>query len=436
MALLTVLMGILLLVGLITLGKIHPFLSFLIVSIVTGLCLGIPIDTIAKSVTKGLGDTLGSVMIIIILGAMMGKLVAESGAAQKIAEVTIDTFGEKYIKWALMITGFIIGIPIFYNVGFVLMVPLIFSIMYKCKLPPMFIIIPLLAPLSVAHGFLPPHPSPSALVLQLNANMGITLLYGIAISIPAIIIAGPIFAGRLKKMTISPSKMFTADIASDKLPGTGSSIFSSLLPVMLLMITTMIPFFFPLQGTLKSTFVFLSDPAVTMLIATIIVTYLLGIRMGRSMKSVMNIYSESAKDVTIVLLIIAGSGSLKQVLTDSGVSTEIGHLLTGLAINPLLLGWLIAGLIRNCLGSATVAGLTTAGLFAPIMGQLHVDPNLMVLSIGAGSLLFSHVNDSGFWMFKEYFNITIKETILSWSLMEAIISIVGLAGVMLFDIFI
>ncbi|HCN83833.1 MAG TPA: gluconate transporter, partial [Sphingobacteriaceae bacterium] len=425
MALLIVLMGILLLVGLITIGKIHPFLAFLIVSIITGLCLGIHIDVIAKSVSKGVGDTLGSVMIIIILGAMMGKLVAESGAAQKIAEVTIEAFGEKYIKWALMITGFIIGIPIFYNVGFVLMVPLIFSIMYKCKLPPMFIIIPLLAPLSAAHGFLPPHPSPSALVLQLHANMGITLLYGIAISIPAIIIAGPVFAGRLKNFTISPSKMFSAELASDKLPSTGSSILSSLLPVMLLMVTTMIPFFFPMQGSLKSIFIFLSDPAISMLIATIIVTYVLGLRMGRNIKSVMNIYSESAKDVTIVLLIIAGSGALKQVLTDSGVSTEIGRLLTGLAINPLLLGWLIAGVIRNCLGSATVAGLTTAGLFAPIIGQLHVDPNLMVLSIGAGSLLFSHVNDSGFWMFKEYFNISIKETILSWSLMDAIISIVA-----------
>lgn len=436
MTLLIVLLGILLLVCMITIAKVHPFLSFLVVSIATGLMLGIPVDAIAKSISNGVGSTLGSVLIIIVLGAMMGKLVAESGAAQKIASVTIATFGQKYIRWALMITGFIIGIPLFYNVGFVLVIPLIFSIIYRVKLPPMFIIIPLLAPLSVAHGFLPPHPSPSALVLQLNANMGLTLIYGIIVAIPAIIIAGPVFAGTLKKITINPSVTYSVDLPEDKLPSTASSILASLLPVILLMITTLVPFFVPLHGSMKALFVFLSDPAVSMLIATIAVTYLLGLRMGMGMEPVMKIYSESIKDVTLVILIIAGAGILKQVLTDSGVSTEIAKLLIGLHTNPLILGWLIAGLIRNCMGSATVAGLTTAGVFAPVMPQLHVDPNLMVLSIGAGSLLFSHVNDSGFWMFKEYFNISIKDTIRSWSIMEALVAIVGLAGVLILDIFI
>ena len=436
MTLLIVLMGILLLVGLITMGKVHPFLAFMLVSIGIGLMLGIPIDAIAHSVSNGVGSTLGSVLTIIVLGAMIGKLVAESGAAQRIASVTIATFGEKYIRWALMITGFIIGIPLFYNVGFVLVVPLIFSIIYRVKLPPMFIIIPLLAPLSVAHGFLPPHPSPSALVLQLGANMGLTLMYGILVAIPAIVIAGPVFAGTLKSIKINPSVTYSVDLEEDKLPGIGSSLLSSLLPVILLMITTLLPFFIPMEGTMKSTFAFLSDPAISMLIATIVVTYLLGIRMGRSMESVMKIYSESIKDVTLVILVIAGAGILKQVLTDSGVSTEIAQLLIGFHMNPLILGWLIAGVIRNCLGSATVAGLTTAGVFAPVMSQLNVDPNLMVLSIGAGSLLFSHVNDSGFWMFKEYFNISIKDTIRSWSVMEALVAIVGLAGVLVLDIFI
>ena len=436
MTLIIVLLCILLLIGLITIGKVNPFLAFLIVSLITGISLGIPVAEVGKSVSKGIGDTLGSIVIIIVLGAMMGKLVAESGAAQRIATVMMKTFGEKYITWALMITGFIIGIPLFYNVGFVLLVPLIFSIIYKCKLPPMFIAIPLLAPMSVAHGFLPPHPSPSALVLQFNANMGLTLFYGIIISIPAMIVAGPFLASRLKHIVISPSQTYSVDLSNEELPGTTKSILASLLPVILLMVTTMVPFFIPLEGSLKATFVFLSDPAISMLIATIVVTYMLGLKMGRSMTSVMGVYSDAVKDVTMILLIIGGAGILKQVLVDSGVSNDIAVLLQGLSINPLILGWLIAGIIRICLGSATVAGLTTAGIFAPMMGSLNVDPNLLVLAIGAGSLAFSHVNDSGFWLFKEYFNLSIKDTLFSWSIMETLIAVMGLGGVLIMDIFI
>ena len=419
----------------ITWGKINPFLAFIVVSIITGLLLGIPVEQISKSVYKGLGDTLGSLVIIIVLGAMLGKLVAESGAAQKIASVMMNTFGLKNIKWALMVTGFVIGIPLFYNVGFVLIVPMIFSLIYRYKLPAMYVAIPMLAPLSVAHGFLPPHPSPTALVLQFNANMGLTLLYGIIVSIPTIIIAGPIFSRALHSIVSSPIDTFYArEMPEESLPSAGKSFLSSMLPVLLLMVTTIMLFVIKEDGILKKITVFLGEPAIVMLIAIIVATWLLGITMGKSMKAVMDIYGDAVKDVAMLVLIIGGAGILKQIFSDSGVSQEIGTALKGLNMPPLFLGWLIAAVIRVCLGSATIAGLTTASIVLPIMSSSNVDPNLMVLSIGAGSLMFSHVNDSGFWLFKEYFNLSIKDTLRSWSLMESIISVIGLGGVLLLDL--
>lgn len=437
MTFIIVLLCILLLIVLITWGKINAFLAFLVVSILTGLLLGIPLTEITKSVYKGVGDTLGSLVIIVVLGAMLGKLVAESGAAQKIATVMMETFGQKYIQWALMVTGFIIGIPLFYNVGFVLMIPLIFSVVYKYQLPAVYIGLPMLAALSVTHGFLPPHPSPAALVQLFNANMGLTLLYGIVIAIPAIILAGPVFSKSLKNIVSRPLEGFYApSMPDEELPGAVNSFFTSLLPVMLLMLTTLALFFIPGDGFLKVALTFLGEPTIVMLLAIAVATYTLGIRMGRGMKSVMNIYADAVKDVAMILLIVGGAGILKQVFLDSGVSEQIGVVLQGLHIQPLVLGWLIASIIRVCLGSATVAGLTTAGIIAPIMAQSHVNPNLMVLAIGAGSLMFSHVNDAGFWLFKEYFNLSVRDTIRSWSVMETIVAIAGLGGVLLLDVFV
>lgn len=437
MTLFIVLLGILSLVCLITLGKVNAFLAFLVVSIFTGLLLGIPFNEITRSVYKGIGDTLGSLAIIIVLGAMLGKLVAESGAAQKIAMVMMNIFGEKYIQWALMATGFIIGIPLFYNVGFVLMIPLIFSVVYKYKLPAVYIGLPMLASLSVTHGFLPPHPSPAALVGQFNANMGVTLLYGIVIAIPAIIIAGPLYSRALKKIPSSPLEGLVAKNKPDEqLPGAANSFLSSLLPVIFLMVMTLLPLLLPPSGPWKAVLQFLSDPAILLLLAISIATYTLGIRTGKSLKKVMDIYGEAVKDIAMILLIIAGAGALKEVFLDSGVSKEIATVLQGWPVHPLVLGWLIAAIIRICLGSATVAGLTTAGIILPLMTRSHVNPNLMVLSVGAGSLMFSHVNDGGFWLFKEYFNLSIKDTLRSWSVMESIVAFTGLGGVLLLNLFV
>ncbi|HXB93615.1 MAG TPA: SLC13 family permease, partial [Puia sp.] len=242
MHLLLVLFGILLLVALISWGKVNAFLAFLVVSILTGLLLGIPFDRIAGSVYKGIGDTLGQLAIVIVLGAMLGKIVAESGAAQRIAMTMMRIFGEKYLQWALMVTGFFIGIPLFYNVGFVLMVPLIFSVAYRYKLPVVFIGVPMLASLSVTHGFLPPHPAPSALVVQFHANMGKTLLYGMMIAVPAVILAGPVYSRTLKHIVSFPLEgLVAAEKPEEQLPGIFNSLFSSLLPVILLMATTLLP---------------------------------------------------------------------------------------------------------------------------------------------------------------------------------------------------
>jgi Gnt-I system high-affinity gluconate transporter len=437
MSLLIVACCIVLLILLITWGKFNPFLAFLLVSLLAGWLLGIPVADLTRSVKKGIGDMLGDLVIIICIGAMLGKMVAESGAAQKISDVLMHTFGEKYFQWAMMITGFIVGIPLFYNVGFVLLVPLIFSVVYQTKLPAVYVGVPMLAALSVTHGFLPPHPSPAALVSQFNANLGLTLLYGIVVSIPAIIMAGPIFAKTLKRIHSVPLQTFQPkNIPAEQLPGTFNSFFSSLLPVLLLVITTSLPFLFTLDTRTKSIVDFFGDAVIVMLLSLLVATWTLGISNGKSIKEIMSFYGESVKDVALILLIVGGAGALKQIFVDSGVSKEIGELLKDLAINPLVLGWLIAAVIRVCLGSATVAGLTAAGIMAPVLNGTQVDPQLMVLSIGAGSLMFSHVNDSGFWMFKEYFNLSIKDTIRSWSLMESIVAIMGLLAVLILDLFI
>ncbi len=435
MHLLIVLFGILLLVGLISWGRVNAFLAFLVVSITTGLLLGIPIGTITGSVYKGIGDTLGQLAIVIVLGAMLGKIVAESGAAQRIATYMMNIFGEKYIQWALMATGFVIGIPLFYNVGFVLMVPLIFSVVYKYKLPAVYIGLPMLASLSVTHGFLPPHPAPAALVAQFHANMGKTLLYGMTIAIPAVILAGLVYSKTLKHIVSSPLEgLVAAEKPESQLPGIGNSLLTSLLPVILLMLTTILPLLYSGSAAWKSALQFIGDPSIILLLAIGVATWTLGLRGGMPMKKIMGIYEEAVRDVAVILLIVAGAGALKEVFSDSGVSKEIAGILQGWPIHPLVLGWLMAAIIRVCLGSATVAGLTAAGIILPLMNRLHVDPNLMVLSVGAGSLMFSHVNDSGFWLFKEYFNLSIKDTIRSWSVMETIVSLVGLAGVLLLNV--
>ena len=438
MSFIIVIISLAVLILLISYFKIDAFLSFLFISIGAAIALGIPLEKIPVVVDKGLGTILGNLTLILVLGAMLGKLVAESGAAKKIASVMVDMFGTKHIQWGLMITGFIVGIPLFYGIGFVLLVPLIFSIVNQYKLPAVYIGLPMLAGLSVAFGFLPPHPSPVALVAMFNADMGMTLVLGIIIAIPTIIVAGPIFSKTLKNIKSNPIALFEQKEISKNysIPGKANSLISATLPVFLLIIVTALPYLFTNMGeSASSVLAIVGAPSIVMLISLIFATYSLGLRQGRSMKDVMKVYVDASKDIVMILLIIASAGIFKEVMEESGVSVQLAEVLKQMPINPLVLGWLIAVIIRVCIGSATIAALTAAGVILPLVAQSGVNPCLMVLSLGAGSLFFSHVNDSGFWLFKEYFNLSLKDTFRSWSVMETIVSVMGLLGVLVLDLF-
>lgn len=420
------------LVLLIVWGKVNTFLAFLLVSVMSALMLGMPMTKIPQVVNKGIGDTLGSLVIIIVLGAMLGKLVAFSGAAQKIATVLKETFGYKYVTWAMSLTGFIVGIPLFYNVGFVLLIPIIFSVSHNYKLPLVYVGLPMLASLSVMHGFVPPHPSPMALVMQFNADLATTFGLGTLIAIPAIIIAGPIFARSLKGMKSSPELSLLGDeLPASELPGITTSVISSLLPVLIIGFTTLIGKCCVGDSDIKNVAAFIGEPTMAMILTICIATYTLGIRTGKKLSAIMVIYGESVKDIAMIILIIGSAGILKEVLVETGVSVDLAVFLQKLDFPPLLLAWFITAVLRLCLGSATIAGLTAAGIVFPLIAQSGVNPNLMVLAVGSGSLFCSHVNDTSFWLFKEYLGLSIKQTFLSWSLMETLVSVIGLIGVLL-----
>ena len=428
--------AIVLLVVLIAFFRFNAFLAFLSVSISLGLASGMNVTAIVASIQKGIGDLLGSLVIIIGLGAMLGKLVADSGAALRISSGLINAFGRKYIMWALVVTCFIIGVPLFYNVAFVLAVPLVITVAARYKIPAVYIGLPALSALSVTHGYLPPHPSPVALVQQFNADMGVTLLYGFLVAIPAIILAGPVFAITLKKYTNQPLQAFASqDIPEEKLPSLSISILSAFLPVLLIGFGSFVSYVLPPQNAVAIFAKAIGDPVIAMLISVLFATFTLGTRNNKRLGAVMSSLGEAVKDVAMIILIIGGSGALKQVLIDTGISSQIVSGLGTMSIHPLLLAWSMSALIRVCVGSATVAGLTTAGIVAPLIATTGVNPSLMVLATGAGSLMFSHVNDPGFWMFKEYFNLSLKDTIKTWSIMETIVSVVGLIGVFTINFF-
>jgi Gnt-I system high-affinity gluconate transporter len=296
----------------------------------------------------------------------------------------------------------------------------------------------MLASLSVTHGYLPPHPAPTAITVMFNADMGKTLVYGIIVAIPAIIIAGPFFSRTLKNINATPLKEFVNPriLKDEEMPGMGISIFTALLPILLIALATLADLFLPPDFLFKNIISFLGNPVIAMLISVLVAIYTLGLARGKKMKEVMESVSSSISGITMVLLIIAGAGALKEVLVDSGVSQYIADLLKGSSLSPLFLAWLIATVIRVCVGSATVAGLTAAGIVLPMIESTGVSPELMVLAIGSGSLMLSHVNDSGFWLFKEYFNLSVRDTLRSWTLMETTVGVVGLIGVLILNQFI
>ncbi len=435
MQLLIILFAIILQVFL-TVKKINPFISLLIVAITAGLLLGMPPAQLVKSIEKGVGSTLGGLALILCLGAVLGKILEASGAAEKIAITLIKKFGEQNIQWAVLLTGFLIGIPLYYNAGFVILVPLVFMLAKKTGLPLLYIAIPMAASLSTTHCFLPPHPGPVVLVNAFKADMGKVLMYGIVIAIPAVIVAGP-FLGRLvKNITSSQTNLFSAyETEQKELPAAFPSFFIALLPVLLISLAVMAQNFLA-EGVLKTSFLFIGDSTIALFIAVLLALYVFGIRKNIPMDKTMKWLSDGISGIAMILLIITAGGVFKQVLQDSGTGDYIASFSSKWQMPPLIFAWVITALLRVTIGSATVAGITAAGIVAPLVTSGVASPELMVLAVGSGSVFGSHINDSGFWMYKEFFQLSLKQTFLSWTVMETLISILGLMGVLLLNYFI
>lgn len=426
--------------------KLNTFVSLIIVSFGVALLLGMPLDQIVKTIEAGIGGTLGHLALIFGLGAMLGKLIADAGGAQRIAMTLVARFGEKNIQWAVVVASFIIGIALFFEVGLVLLIPIVFAISRQLRVSILYLGIPMVAALSVTHGFLPPHPGPTVIAGEYKANIGEVLLYGFIVAVPTVIIAGPIFT-KIAKRLVPESFTRTGNIASlgeqkefdlDETPGFGISVFTAMLPVLLMSIATI---FTLLQETLGwgensviSAIEFIGNASTAMLISLLVAVYTMGIARKIPMQTVMESCTTAIAQIGMMLLIIGGGGAFKQVLIDGGVGKYVAQLFEGSALSPILLAWLIAAILRISLGSATVAALSTAGLVIPLLEQSDVNLALVVLATGAGSLIASHVNDAGFWMFKEYFGLSLKETFATWTVLETIISVCGLGFVLLLSL--
>lgn len=446
MPLIIVALGILALLFLIMGLKINTFISLLVVSFGVALALGMPFDKVVSSIEAGIGGTLGHIALIFGLGAMLGKLIADSGGAQRIAMTLVNKFGEKNIQWAVVIASFIIGIALFFEVGLVLLIPIVFAISRELKISILFLGIPMVAALSVTHGFLPPHPGPTAIAGEYGANIGEVLLYGFIVAVPTVLIAGPLFTKFAKKI-VPASFAKNGNIASlgtqktfnlEETPGFGISVFTAMLPIIIMSVATIIDLLqetigFEDNGVLA--FIRLIGNASTaMIISLLVAVYTMGIKRNIPVKTVMDSCSTAISQIGMMLLIIGGGGAFKQVLINGGVGDYVADLFKGTALSPIILAWLIAAILRISLGSATVAALSTTGLVIPLLGHSDVNLALVVLATGAGSVIASHVNDAGFWMFKEYFGLSMKETFATWTLLETIISVAGLGFILLLSL--
>lgn len=435
MSLLIVGLGVGLLLLMMIRFRLNAFMALIIVALFVGVAEGMPIKKALDSVLDGLGSTLGSLALILSFGAMLGKLVEESGAAHRIAYSLITLFGEKNMQWAVLLTSFIVGIPMIYNAGFLVIIPLLYTIASAAQKPLLYLGIPMCCALSVAHGLLPPHPAPSAISVLYNASINLTLVYGLIIALPALVLAGPLFSRFFKHLIVHPpeglykEKSFT----KEELPSLGISVFITILPVLLMLLGVLAGLSNSLPGSILDMLLFIGDPNIALLIAVLFGMYYLGIKTGKTLKETMDSLSGSISSIAMILLIIGAGGAFKEVLLSSGVSDHIKQIASGINISPLFLAWGISAIIRLAVGSATVAAITSAGIVLPMLATSGIRPELMVIATSSGSLMFSHVNDIGFWMFKEYFNLSIKQTFLSWSIMESIVAITGLAGVLLLN---
>ncbi|UYZ12766.1 GntP family permease [Brevibacillus sp. WF146] len=442
MPLVITLLAIIILLILITRFKVNPFITLLIVSGFVGIASGMPLDKIVDSIKEGMGGTLGFIAIVLALGTMLGKMMAESGGAERIARTLINLFGEKNVHWAMMFVAFIVGVPVFFQVGFVLLIPLVFTIARQTGMSLLKIGIPLIAGLSIVHGIVPPHPAAMAAVDIFHADVGKTIFYSILVSLPSAIVAGPLYGSWIgKRIKTSISSELAAQLAEPKqdreLPGFGVTVFTILLPVILMLGATIADITLPKEHAVRVWADFIGSPITSLLIATVISFWTLGFARGFTKDDILKFTNDCLAPTATILLVIGAGGAFNKVLLNSGVGDYIADLATASAISPIFLGWLIAALIRVATGSATVSMMTAAGIVAPIAQQMPgTSPELLVLATGAGSLILSHVNDSGFWLIKEYFNMSVQDTLKSWTVMETILSVTAIILIMGLSLFV
>jgi gluconate transporter len=428
--------GILILLVLMLKFRFDAFFALLITSFIVGILNSMGMLEILSSVLKGIGDTMGSIILILTFGAMLGKLIEDSGAAHTLTYRLTELFGIKNIQYAVLIVGFLVGLPMMYNASFLVLIPLIYTFSQTTKLPLMYLGIPLSATLSIAHGYLPPHPAPTYVSIVYGANINQVLLYGLVPVIPACLIAGILLSKFFKKVDVKPpSELYEGkEFKKEELPGMGKSVLVTLTPVILMLAGAVIDLIFgkevdylqTIAGSVANknialvlakifeVFKFLSDANVALLMSVFMGLYFLGIKQGKDMEQLMKSMGKAVSSIAMIVLIIAA----------------------GVEFNPLILAWCVAAIIRLAIGSATVATMTAAGIMLPIVGAGNVSPELMVLATGSGSLMFSHFNDIGFWMFKEYYNVSVKQTFAIWTVMESIVAIVGLAAALILSLFI
>jgi GntP family gluconate:H+ symporter len=470
------LLGIATVVVLIVWLKVHPFVSLILGSAVLGVVAGVSALDIVTSFTTGLGATTGSVGLLIALGAMIGGLLTHSGGADGIVNRIVDRVSPRALPWAMGGVAALIGIPLFFEIGVVLLIPVVLLVARRADQPVLRVGIPALAGLSVLHGFVPPHPGPLVAIANLHADLGLVLIFGLIVAIPAVIIAGPVFGSFISRRVavahpaplvaagvggretgstgsagLGPDEDDRTDLAQPvadrpdftdehprRRPSFGATVFTILLPIVLMLIRAIVELTVddPKNGLQKVTDV-LGTPSVALLIGLIVAMFTLGTAVGFGRERISAITGGALPAIAGILLIVAAGGGFKQLLVDSGVGDLIAKWAEGASFSPLVLGWLVAVAIRLATGSATVATITAAGIVAPLAEGLdRPTVALLALAVGAGSLFFSHVNDAGFWLVKEYFGMTVGETIKSWSVMETIISVVGLLGVLLLSVFV
>ena len=428
-------LGVALVVLLITWVRIPAFIALAAGSFFVGLGARMPLADIPRAFQQGVGDTLGFIAMVVGLGTIIGKLLAESGGAVVVSRVLVGALGEKRLDWAMLLSGFLIGLPVFFQVGLVLLAPVLFTAIRQTGTPMLRLGIPLIAGLSVSHGLVPPHPGPLAAIERLGADTGRTLFYSLIIGLPVAMAAGPMF-GRFISRRVQVDVGGLADqlstvVAAPRTPSLAITLMTILMPVLLMLLAALAQATLA-DGPLRQWLAFAGSPLVAMLLAALLALYTFGTACGFDRGRLLRFAEESVPPIAGVLLVVGAGGGFGRVLDAAGVDTAIAQSMSGMQLSPMVLGWVVAALLRVSVGSATVATVTAASIMAPIATAMPgTNKDLLVIAIGAGSLIASHVNDGGFWLVKEYFNMSISQTVSTWTVLETIVSVLGLAGVIL-----